>query len=305
MFNLICFSTRDQQLLPSQILGSRNQKRHHSHFIAKTAVSGFPCACGARTSAIVACLIIKTAEKYYGAPHRFLSPDSTNKMGIGIIEPRQLVVPGTIQLYDSNQHAGSTEHLKHTADGKTVLAPQPSDSPNDPLNWSLWKKDFVFVILLIGTICSTIHGPLLSPVTVTLSEEFGVSINDIAQLSSYMLLIIAVSAYVFAALANVLGKRGIFVFAMATLVAADAWAATASGYHSLFGARMFSGVGQGAFECLALSNVPDLYFVHQRSKRIALFWIFLQTGVYLGVPIGTQIINNSGWHMAFTALAIT
>lgn len=226
-------------------------------------------------------------------------------MGIGIIEPRQLVVPGTIQLYDSNQHAGSTEHLKHTADGKTVLAPQPSDSPNDPLNWSLWKKDFVFVILLIGTICSTIHGPLLSPVTVTLSEEFSVSINDIAQLSSYMLLIIAVSAYVFAALANVLGKRGIFVFAMATLVAADAWAATASGYHSLFGARMFSGVGQGAFECLALSNVPDLYFVHQRSKRIALFWIFLQTGVYLGVPIGTQIINNSGWHMAFTALAIT
>jgi hypothetical protein len=47
----------------------------------------------------------------------------------------------------------------------------------------------------------------------------------------------------------------------------------------------------------ALSNVPDLYFVHQRSKRIALFWIMLQTGVYLGVPIGTQINNKSGWHM--------
>jgi MFS family permease len=229
-------------------------------------------------------------------------------MGFGIVEPAQVIVPGTIQLFDNDvglDSSGSTEHLKHTPDGKTILAPQPSDSPNDPLNWPRWKKDFVFTILLIGTICSTIHGPLLSPVTVALSIEFGRTINDIAQLSSYMLLIIAVSAYVFAAWANVFGKRGLFIFAMATLVAADAWAATASGYHSLFGARMLSGVGQGAFECLALSNVPDLYFVHQRSKRIALFWIMLQTGVYLGVPIATQIINRSGWHMAFTALSIT
>ena len=87
-------------------------------------------------------------------------------MGLGVLEPSQLVVPGTIQLFDNTVHAESTEHLKHTADGQTILAPQPSDSPNDPLNWPKWKKDFVFFILLVGTICSTIHGPLLSPVTV-------------------------------------------------------------------------------------------------------------------------------------------
>jgi MFS family permease len=173
------------------------------------------------------------------------------------------------------------------------------------LNWPQWKKDFVYVILLVGTISSGIHGPLLSPVTVQLSEEFGVSINAIAQLSSYMLLVIAVAAYIFAAWANVWGKRGVFVFAMATMVAADAWAACAQGYNSLLGARIFSGVGQGAFECLACSAIPDLYFVHQRSTRIALFWIFLQTGVYLGVPIATRIVNNWGWHRAFEALAIT
>lgn len=226
-------------------------------------------------------------------------------MGLGIIEPKQLVVPGTIQLFDSAAHVHSTEHLKHTPDGKIILAPQPSDSVNDPLNWSVWKKDFVFFVLLVGTICSTIHGPLLSPVTVELSVEFNRSINDIAQLSSYMSLIIAVAAYFFAAFAHVWGKRPVFVFSMATLVAADAWAATASGYQSLFGARMFSGIGQGAFECFALAVVPDLYFVHQRSLRIALFWIFLQTGVYIGVPIATAIIDEADWHMAFTALAIT
>jgi hypothetical protein len=40
--------------------------------------------------------------------------------------------------------------LKTTADGKTVLIPQPSDNPNDPLNWTWWKKHTVFFALLPG-----------------------------------------------------------------------------------------------------------------------------------------------------------
>jgi MFS family permease len=120
-----------------------------------------------------------------------------------------------------------------------------------------------------------------------------------------MLLIISIAAYLFAAIAHVVGKRPVFLFAMATLVAADAWAASSNTYNSLLGARMFSGIGQGAFECLALSNIPDLYFVHQRSTRIALFWIFLQTGVYLGVPIVTQIITRWNWERSFAGLAAT
>ena len=53
-------------------------------------------------------------------------------MGLGVLEPSQLVVPGTIQLFDNVTDHEMTAHLKHTADGKTILAPQPSDSPNDP-----------------------------------------------------------------------------------------------------------------------------------------------------------------------------
>jgi hypothetical protein len=60
-----------------------------------------------------------------------------------VLESSQLVVPGTIQLYDT-EDAGyeASAHLKHTPDGKVILAPQPSDSPNDSLNWSILKKAF-------------------------------------------------------------------------------------------------------------------------------------------------------------------
>jgi hypothetical protein len=40
--------------------------------------------------------------------------------------------------------------LKTYSDGETVLIPQPSDDPNDPLNWSWLKKHTVFLSLLPG-----------------------------------------------------------------------------------------------------------------------------------------------------------
>lgn len=37
--------------------------------------------------------------------------------------------------------------LKTTADGQTILIPQPSDSPNDPLNWSSFRKHLILIII--------------------------------------------------------------------------------------------------------------------------------------------------------------
>lgn len=37
--------------------------------------------------------------------------------------------------------------LKTTADGQTILIPQPSDSPNDPLNWSQFRKHLLLIII--------------------------------------------------------------------------------------------------------------------------------------------------------------
>jgi hypothetical protein len=49
--------------------------------------------------------------------------------------------------------------LKLANDGKTVLIPQPSDDPNDPLNWSYAKK--MSILLVVGAI-SFLPGQLRS-----------------------------------------------------------------------------------------------------------------------------------------------
>jgi hypothetical protein len=58
-------------------------------------------------------------------------------MALGILEPRVEHVPGTVYVYDAQQrHAElleTAQHLKRDKNGRTILVPQPSNDPNDPL----------------------------------------------------------------------------------------------------------------------------------------------------------------------------
>lgn len=125
-------------------------------------------------------------------------------MGFGVLEPKSTeVVQGSIHLFD-DQNASSTEnttHLKHSKDGKIVLAPQPSDSPDDILNLPLWRRDLMYWIIILGTVFSGIHGPILSPITLDLAAQWDKSVNDIAQLSSYLVLGIGACALLYGPLA--------------------------------------------------------------------------------------------------------
>ena len=56
-------------------------------------------------------------------------------------------------LNDEAAHAEEKTHdLKHGTgkDAHIVLSPQPSEDPNDPLNWPMWRKELIIVILSLG-----------------------------------------------------------------------------------------------------------------------------------------------------------
>lgn len=51
-------------------------------------------------------------------------------------------------LDDSDEGAAHADSgLKYAADGRTRLIPQPSDDPNDPLNWSHYKKHAILFVI--------------------------------------------------------------------------------------------------------------------------------------------------------------
>jgi hypothetical protein len=129
-------------------------------------------------------------------------------MGLGVLDDKHLEhVPGTAPLAEvlaarnlESLHDGTppfaaaihhisvliltlglvsgTAHLKHGTgrDKDIILVPQPSDSPRDPLNWPLWKKDLMLFIICIDTAVVGAWGPMISPGFGVMAQEFGVVI---------------------------------------------------------------------------------------------------------------------------------
>lgn len=84
-------------------------------------------------------------------------------MSFGILKDKSGLshVTGTALLEQEESSDGGIhylEHLKkvHRKGEVIILVPQPTDDPNDPLNWSPWTRDLVFLfyaycaILCIG-----------------------------------------------------------------------------------------------------------------------------------------------------------
>lgn len=70
-------------------------------------------------------------------------------MAWGILEPRsRRHVPGTVLLNESSEDEAQLAGLKSVKyRGETIiLVPQPSDDPNDPLNWPLWVRDLISLV---------------------------------------------------------------------------------------------------------------------------------------------------------------
>ena len=54
-------------------------------------------------------------------------------------------------LSDSHSHSNGSSDLRTAKDGHTVLVPQPTDDPNDPLNWRpRMKWLMLFLISMIS-----------------------------------------------------------------------------------------------------------------------------------------------------------
>jgi hypothetical protein len=63
-----------------------------------------------------------------------------------------------------------------TSDGRTLRLPIPSPSPNDPLNWSLWKRVCALGALFFFTTVGLVLVQGTSLLLIELGEEYTVKV---------------------------------------------------------------------------------------------------------------------------------
>ncbi|KAI4230908.1 MAG: hypothetical protein LQ349_005948, partial [Xanthoria aureola] len=216
----------------------------------------------------------------------------------------------TSYVLDDASRPALPDHLgahpvKYDKSNTIILVPQPSEDPNDPLNWPLWKRDIILLILSTISVIASTLSPLLAANTVTLAIFFGRDFTQMALLTGYHLCGVGVAGFIFVASARIWGKRHLYLLGTVLIIISSAWGGAAgTNYASLLWARVVQGIGLAPFEALVNASVGDLYFVHERGKRMALSNLALFGGAFFTPVLVGKITQTIGWEWSFYMIAI-
>ncbi|KAI1133237.1 hypothetical protein F5Y10DRAFT_131699 [Nemania abortiva] len=165
------------------------------------------------------------------------------------------------------------------------LSPQPSEDPNDPLNWPLWKKNLNFLALLaMVAVVGAMKTALVSVHSIIAGQE-GVDYTSAVALTAVPLIVSALSGMASTIIARIWGKRPVYLVSMVLMFIGSAWNINTRGsFAQNMAARIFQGLGWGAFDTLVLGSILDTFFEHERQTKILLYHT-VSVGTTWGAPV--------------------
>ena len=111
--------------------------------------------------------------------------------------------------------------------------------------------------------------------------------------------IIGLVAFVTNGFAVKFGKRPVFLFANLIVLASSIWAIYAQSWEVLLASQLVGSIGIAPFGTLVSATIADLYFVHQRALRLAIWVLAISISAATAGVISGIIIEIFGWHMTF------
>lgn len=167
------------------------------------------------------------------------------------------------------------------------------------------RRDFILFILSVLAIILTTLSPLLAATSVTLAIRYKRKFEDVALLTGWHLLGVAIGGFIFVPSSRVWGKRHAFLIGTALCIGSSAWGgASGLNYSSMLWARIFQGIGLAPFEALVNAVVGDMYFVHERGKRMAISNFAVFGGAFMTPVVVGKIAHDMGWEWSFYFVAI-
>jgi MFS family permease len=162
------------------------------------------------------------------------------------------------------------------------------------------------ILIIVGLSAAVVgaYGPMLSPGFVEVSQNLGITVEVLSQATAWLILCLGLVLFLTNPAAKIVGRRPVYVVAICVMFATSVWGAAVKEYHSFLASRIVAGIGMAPYEVLVQCTIGDMYFVHERATRIAVWNLFLLTGISGGALIAGQIIERDGYQWAFGVCAI-
>lgn len=175
----------------------------------------------------------------------------------------------------------------------------PSADPNDPLQWSNWKKG---TILALASLYSFLANSSLLGPSVYIGiyiEEFHISPTVASGLVNFPNLSFGFGALILVPLFYKLGRRPVMLFSMLLFCAGLLGCALSQGYNSLMACRVLHTLGSGICEVIPIALVNDIFFIHERGKKLGWYTVCLCLGSTGPLYSGYMLAGGLSWRLFF------
>ncbi|KAJ7592991.1 major facilitator superfamily domain-containing protein [Mycena floridula] len=164
--------------------------------------------------------------------------------------------------------------LKLTADGKTILWPQPTDDPEDPQNWSDRRKSFQLFIIIVASIVPDFNSALGIPAIFELAKTYNTTTAEINNLTSnWSIFLIGWGGLFAVMLMRRYGRLPILFYSQLLALAFLIGATVAPNLKTFAAMRDLTGFFGTVPQVTGLLCVVDMYPFHLQARKLNL-WTF-------------------------------
>ncbi|KAK9371465.1 major facilitator superfamily domain-containing protein, partial [Lipomyces chichibuensis] len=174
------------------------------------------------------------------------------------------------------------------------LNPQPTDRPDDPLNWSKTLKWCILLNVAFSALIANAGAAAPNSALVAIAAYFHISVKQASYQATIFILFSGVSSLVIVPFANVYGRRPFYLAFGLTLAMSSIWSGASRSWTSMITARVFNGIGASASFALGAATVCDIFYQHERGFYIGIYTLFFTTGPHIAPLIGgflAQYVN--------------
>lgn len=182
--------------------------------------------------------------------------------------------------------------LQTAADGKTILVPQPSSDPRDPLNWSKTKKGLMLAILALAAFGGDFQSGAGIPLLEAQGEEWGMTPTAVNHAGNLNVLFLGIGGILWIPFLSFWGRLPVLFWTQFIGTFLVLGSALAQSFETYYVLRPLTSVFLTAGQTIGLTFIHDMFFKHQWAQKIGIWVAIFLASPYCGPFFGGFMLDR-------------
>ncbi|KAI5456018.1 major facilitator superfamily domain-containing protein [Mariannaea sp. PMI_226] len=215
------------------------------------------------------------------------------------------VLPGTRRLFTDEWASVSVDDTGLEKHGDIILVPQPTTSPNDPLNWGLARKIWHTFLVLYMVALTAATSNVAGAASTGVNEQYGISYDVFNTGAGVLFVAIGYWTLLSSPAVHLYGRRVLYLVGTVWGLIGNIWFGRLRTSNDAIWTQLFVGASESVAEAVVQLSLLDIWFEHQNGTSMGLYTLATTVGTYVGPLVGGYVADQAGWRWIGYVGAIT